>query len=815
MQWVQLEYVFKGIFLGALAFAAFKLAGPDLADPRSAAGLALLGPVGGLLAALALSFLRRSGGLRVGLAGVILYRLLDHPALVALGLAGGMVGAAAWLCATPADYQTFGTLVGGGAGVGVLLGLVRLLPAGAVRLTAGLLVGAGLVGGGIAAREYGLVALVRTDVFAIVAVAGAALFSVMGFLARADEAEGEAAVVSALIGLAAFAWPLTPQMPYLSLLVPLVLYGVAAFGWLPQLRVLKLVLRGLGQLYMGRLRPALSLLNTARRLDPRSRLVMRSLRQLHLGVDLASVERDRSLLDLLDPVLCLDRAEALVLAPPGPEALPEAGRLLDLVLLRQPDLKAKVEYLRCLSDVHARRYDEAAARLADLLDPARWDPADPWRRSVLLAAWQLALDRHPELTARLGPAHLDREGRRMEAIAAVERHLADVPGDPEVWALKRMLYAGLSEAEYEAALPSGDGPLPEFAHEYALELGLALVGDKERWRRGTEYLRMAARGVPERCGTVFVELGKSADDPTRGADRTAARHYYEQGKRAGLAVGPQNLSNEERELFYGMLRWLSDEARSRGDLDAALENAELCLAGKHDELETLRALAELYERKGDPLTALLRTQEALCHRGKDPDLLARREKYYSWLTADEVAAAPEKVRQQLDAAYCVTQAKKLLTSTSLENLDWAWGLVQVARVLRPTAIEPQVLAGKLLLRRGERYEALQVLEDVRTTKPESFSGQEEEDAWYECCRVLGGLYLDELDRPDLAVEAFRDFRNSRNSGADTMYHLGRAYERVGDVPAAISAYRNVTAYEQHPLASDARSALYRLQSGVR
>ena len=39
----------------------------------------------------------------------------------------------------------------------------------------------------------------------------------------------------------------------------------------------------------------------------------------------------------------------------------------------------------------------------------------------------------------------------MEAIAAVERHLAQTPDDPEAWNLKRVLYSELREAEYEAA----------------------------------------------------------------------------------------------------------------------------------------------------------------------------------------------------------------------------------------------------------------------------------------------------------------------------------------------------------------------------
>jgi len=42
------------------------------------------------------------------------------------------------------------------------------------------------------------------------------------------------------------------------------------------------------------------------------------------------------------------------------------------------------------------------------------------------------------------------------------------------------------------------------------------------------------------------------------------------------------------------------------------------------------------------------------------------------------------------------------------------------------------------------------------------------------------MYLRELDRPDLAVECYTAYRNSAKSGADTLYKLGEAYERLGE-----------------------------------
>ena len=77
-------------------------------------------------------------------------------------------------------------------------------------------------------------------------------------------------------------------------------------------------------------------------------------------------------------------------------------------------------------------------------------------------------------------------------------------------------------------------------------------------------------------------------------------------------------------------------------------------------------------------------------------------------------------------------------------------------------------------------------------------------------KILGDLYLDELNRPDLAVRAYSDYKEYGKSGADTLFKLGRAYEAMGDVANAAKFYNAVTAYEEHPRFWDAKEALRRL-----
>jgi tetratricopeptide (TPR) repeat protein len=132
------------------------------------------------------------------------------------------------------------------------------------------------------------------------------------------------------------------------------------------------------------------------------------------------------------------------------------------------------------------------------------------------------------------------------------------------------------------------------------------------------------------------------------------------------------------------------------------------------------------------------------------------------------------------------------------------------QVAQPASIAARVLRARLLRIRGEIDEAIAALEDLRKNKPEKFSSEEDEDAWYVGNRLLGDLSLE--DKPDLAVECFKEFRKSSHSGADTMYKLGRAYESLGDRARAVKCYKQVAAFDSHPLAPEAHDALQRLQA---
>jgi tetratricopeptide (TPR) repeat protein len=145
-------------------------------------------------------------------------------------------------------------------------------------------------------------------------------------------------------------------------------------------------------------------------------------------------------------------------------------------------------------------------------------------------------------------------------------------------------------------------------------------------------------------------------------------------------------------------------------------------------------------------------------------------------------------------------------------IDWAQHLAELALVIKPESLTAKVVRARALRRRGELDQARAVLEDVYANKPGVFSSGAEEDAWHLACRLLGEMYLYEAGRPDLAVPCFQAYRKSPKSGADTLFKLGQAYEQLGDRVRAVKCYEHVTAYDSHPLVSDARDALDRLRS---
>lgn len=826
MRWLQTEYLLKGLYLGLVLYAALQQAATPQYGWDALARVNLLA-LGGLVLALivaGLAKLREGYRIRGRVLIFTLFLLLESPTLVYAGILGGTFAGIVWvrqlLGEQPRLNELFLPALGGGALAGLAFGSLRQVHHRLTRIGLILALAAGIVGGLLYwFGQFGdLVQKHHLDdqtVFAVQILLSIPFFYLLTFAGHEEESEIEIGLMCANLGLGLGILTYDyVQYRSIAFLLPVLVYFGYTMKVLPGLRVLKHAFRGLSYARVGRYRRALQAFRRALQLDPNNRLAREGFWDVHRSLDLDQLANDPPTLALVDLDLCLQRAGSFLMSP-GPTAaqLDEAHRLLDLVLRLQPSMRPSIDYWRAIALTHAHRFEEAAKELEHILDPSHYGPSNPQRHNVLLAAWQLALLLHDELRRRVGQPQLALPNRRMEAIAAVERQLADNPDDQAIWGLKRMLYQDVTEQEYNAFAGTGTGgltpPARHFDHEYVQQLGLALIDDNARWQRGGEYLRMAARGLPSLGPTIFVQIAQAHQ---RAGHIEEARHNYELAKRAGLAVGQKNLADAERQAYFATLKLLGEDALARDDLDAAIENYHLYAESERAGLETLRTLASLYEKKGDALSAMRVTDQALVYNPKDKDLLERKDRYYYSVMPEQMRERIDSVRPWFDFDYCVRKARSILDGryTDVEWLDVAHHLIQLALVVKPESRAVKVLLAKVLLRYGERDRALATLEEVRNPKPEKFANGEDEDAWYQSCQLLGDLYL-EVGQPDLAIPCLIDFRKSSKSGARTLFKLGQAYEQLGDRVRAAKCYKQVTAYEGNPLAPDAEDALQRLQ----
>jgi tetratricopeptide (TPR) repeat protein len=321
------------------------------------------------------------------------------------------------------------------------------------------------------------------------------------------------------------------------------------------------------------------------------------------------------------------------------------------------------------------------------------------------------------------------------------------------------------------------------------------------------YLRMAGRGNPTRGPVIFQRL---ADAAKATGDLEAAAGYLGQIKRSGIIHGPDKLNPEAKAIYLAALKELVEQSEARKDFSSAVEDMRLMVEAGKEDVPTLRKLAELYAAAGDPLNALLITERGLLYAKTDADLLAKRDSYYYSVPVERLELVKDKIGRWFDVGYLLRKAKQVADQreSDLDTLDYGLHLVKLARVMEPKSHAAMLAQARLELRKANRDGGLSLLEDIRE-QPRG-SGEEEE-AWYFAVRLLGDIYLDEIQRPDLAISCYNAFRESDKSGADTLYQLGRAYEAAGNAGAALKAYEMVTMYPKHPRYDAANDAVRRLK----
>lgn len=821
MYWQQTEFLLKGVYLGLLLLVA--LYGPSWED-LARVGVFTLGGLVLALSAAAYQKMRDGFRPRGRPFGFLLFLVLENPGIIYLGLVAGLALGA---------YSTFKdktdgwplVAVAGGAALGIVFWFLRHVRDRRVRKWLGLAMAAAIIVAAFLILWQFPSALMPQQhlMIGVLLLAGIPGFYLLTFASLVEESEVEIAAMCAAfgVGLLFTSENLSPSASTIALVVPLLVYYFYTRRVLPGLRVFKHTLRGLSYSKVGQYRPALASFNRALQLDPNYPLARDQLWQLHREMPFDQLRADKETLALVNFDLCLERvAWLLLLDKPSPDQIGEAQRLVDLVSSQKAHLEPHCHYWRAVAFLHQRKNEEAARNLEALL--AGTDDT-PERRDILFQGWQLALFLHPDMNRRVATPLLAQPGRRMEAIAAVERQLGKKPNDPPAWDLKRLLYGSLTEADYSEAFHEGQSAV-NFDHAYCQELGLALLNDRERWRRGCDYLRMAARGLPAQAPSIFILIAKAHE---KQGDEPGLWLNYRQAMDAGRKLGVANLKVDDRQALFAVVKQLGEHSRDEGDIETALGAFKFYSQNERAGVETYRMLAELFERKAEKCAADLDKQNniwmslncvehALSYpgAGNDADILARKDRLYYSITPADLKSRLEQVYKWFDVEYCLQKTRWILEKYNgdLDLLDWASHLAELAHTATPTHIGAKVLRARIRRTRGEIGEAATLLEEIRHNKPEKFPSEEEEESWFLAHRILGDMYLDE--KPEQAVMCFNVFKNSQRAGADTMYKLGRAYENLGDYTRAAKCFEQVLAFEGHPLYFEAQDGLDRVKRGA-
>ncbi|MFO0970022.1 MAG: tetratricopeptide repeat protein [Gemmataceae bacterium] len=703
LSWDQTEYILKGLYLGLLLLIA--LLSPTWMDV-GIVGACMAGGLALCLLVAAFQKYREGYRPRGKIFSYILFLLLENPGLVYTGILVGLAGGAyatfagyfapagqrerleeEWILLAP---------VLGGLALGVFFSYLHAVRDRERRNWSGLLLVFALsLGALLLLRNYGELldqhGIKRVMIGAILLL-GIPGFYLLTFSSLVEESEVEmAGICSAMgVGLAFLGSEFAPTFGTIAVVLPMAIYFLYTRRILPGLKVFKHALRGMSYARVGRYRQALASFNRALQLDPNHQLAYAQLWHLHRQVDFDKIRNDPETLALVNYDLCLDRVASLLLADkPTPEMLQEAHKLLDLVSSQRPSLEPRCAYWRTVALLHEKQYDVAQRQLEAVLVP---QADNPQRRAILLEAWQLGLMLHPEMKRRVGQPQLALPGRRMEAIAAVERRLRVKPDEQPAWELKRILYPPLTVEDFDQAAQQNMGD--DFDYGYAEQIGVALVADAKDWRRGCDFLRIAARGRPAKAPLLYIQIAKAHE---KYNDEEGLWDNYLAALRIAKKVGVSNLSAEDKVSLFAVAKLLGDHATKANRLDVALEAYKFYSTYEKAGAETWRTLAELFERKAAEADAHGRaddyqnnlwlalncTEHALSYSGfsADRDLLERKDRYMVSITPEEVKKRWENVRLWFDVDYCLNKTKQVLEryNGELENLDWAAHLLSLAR----------------------------------------------------------------------------------------------------------------------------------------
>jgi tetratricopeptide (TPR) repeat protein len=804
--WI-IEYLLKGLFLG-LAYLLVLTGQSSESVGRTAAWT--VGAVALVLIVAILPTHSKPKALRGRWLARVVLSVLDRPLAVYVGVISGLV-IAAWQNGATVRQLALASLAGTLAGL-ILLAVVAFT--GPVRrwiISVMLLALAAWwwFGPETLGRWAGLEQPGPVRAASVLVLLG--LFYLLVFAGRAEETELEVGLLCFGLALALVQLELPPIAARVVVLAPLGLFVFYCERVRRNLAVFKHVIRGLSYEQQDNLREALRSYRWALRTNSGSELAAAGNWRVHRKIDLSSLAADTVMLELIDPLVCLDRARTLLSSNDDSlERLSEVGKLLEIVAYRRTDLPRTIGRERVLLHLAAGRSDDALNLVRDLTCLSAKQTADlaDHEAEAQYRTWTIAL-RDPRLAGCGGLALLDEPHKLFDFLAVIERRLRQIPNDETAAAFKTFVYEKVRLSDYEAyAERHPDDDMDWFDHAHCLRLANGFGPDETA--RSIQYLRIAEFGLVDQRLSIWLQIAQRL---SRQADRSSAE-WYRRIKQTALNLGPGKLSQVDRTAFFESVRHLAERARRDGDVEAAIENFELYSESPQAGLATQQTLKELYETRGDPVMAIKSVEAALTYQ-HDPESrrfwLGEKARLYRQLTAEMVQPLLAKVNRFFDFGHCYREALRLFA----DNGDSA----EVIRYLDLAALggenfllQVNYLLGRTYLRTANTSAAVECLEAVRARRPKRFVDADQETAFFTACRILADLWLDELGDPAKAVECLEIYKDYVKSGADTLFKLGRAFEALGNIARARKWYDMVLVYPSHPKAEAARAALARLSA---
>ena len=809
------EVLVKGVFLGLALHAARILGLADHACWREL-GLTLACAAGGLALGSLAAMSRKRGG---AFASRLVLGLLEDGWLAQAGLMAGLsIGIVTFLHPLGGEDVAGWLigLVGAGAMLGFLFAILQGITNSAGRLATGAVLGLLIVGGmGLALGLWGSEGLTRARppgcvVAGIWLLATALFYAALVFTSFEPETETEISCLTmVLAGLGVFLASGAAGWGFgLGLLVPSLAYLLLGEGIATRLRLGKLLTRAKLNMAIGNWRKALGCSSRALGIDPGNPRALADFWRLTSKLDTDELLADSNARSLVRAERCLDWVGRRLGSNPGPSGLEECERMLNLVEKLDPPLTPLAGYWRVVSDLHAGQTDQAARRVQAILATGGHPEGDTAAlKQARQQAWLLTHAWHDRLRAEVAkPLIQDNPSALLEAWEAIEEALEADPENPRLRASWRSLVESLSESTHGPLV--GHGSL-KVDWRRVEGLGVGMLEDANKRLRGAELVRLAAQANPGTSPASLIAVAKSLQAV---GDEQAGLEHFRMAVALGQRQGPANLAAADRDLFFRAVKYLAEVAEHVENWPDAAKLWSLYSEYDRSGLETLRKLADLNERLGDPSQALRAVEKALLYSAKDADLLARRERYLWSITPEQVEASPETFKGIIDPGFCVDRARKALDSTQAdpEWLRFADHLLRLALIARPDHLPSRHLLGRALARMGNRDEAVAQWELVRANKPANWVEGESDDAWQRTNQALGDAYL-ELGRYQDSIDCLEDFRKSSRSGANTLFKLGQAHEGLGQYRQARKHFREVEGFEGNPLVWQARDALERIR----